>query len=63
MKYIRDLKLIAASLLLVVGLAACDEPGPAETAGENIDQAVDKAGDKIDDAADKVDESMSDKKE
>lgn len=62
MKFFRNLKFIAASLLLAFGLAACDAPGPAETAGENIDQAVDKAGDKIDDAADKVDESMSDKK-
>lgn len=62
MKYIRDLKFIAASLLLAVGLTACDAQGPAETAGENIDQTVDKAGDEINDAADKVDESMSDKK-
>lgn len=61
MKLFRDLKFIVISLLLMVGVAACD-PGPAETAGKNIDQTIDKAGDKIDHAADKVEESMSDKK-
>jgi predicted small lipoprotein YifL len=61
MKSFRDLKFIVILLLLAVGLTACDRQGPAETAGENIDQAVDKAGDKIDDAADKVEDSMTDK--
>lgn len=61
MKLIHTLKFIAISMLLAVGLSACDKPGPAETAGKNIDQTMEKAGDKIDDAADKVEESMSDK--
>ena len=73
MKIIYKLKFIAIALLLAVGLSACDKPGPAETAGKNIDETVDNVGDKINDAADKVgneindvadkvDESMSDKK-
>jgi hyperosmotically inducible protein len=62
MKIFHNLKLIAISMLLAVGLSACDKPGPAETVGKNIDQTVEKAGDKIDDAADKVEDSMSDKK-
>ncbi len=50
MKLFHAMKFIGISLLVVIGLAACDQPGPAETAGENIDQTVDKAGDKINDA-------------
>jgi hyperosmotically inducible protein len=59
MKYLNDLKFIGISILLAVGLAACNEPGPAETAGKNIDHTMDKAGDKVSDAADKVGETMS----
>lgn len=59
MKYLNDLKLIGISILLVGGLAACSEPGSAETAGKNIDQTMDKAGHKISGAADKVGETMS----
>lgn len=62
MKFLHDLKLIGISLLLIVGLGACDKPGPAETAGKNIDQTLDKAGDKISDTADKVGKSISDTK-
>lgn len=35
-----------------IGLSACQEKGPAETAGENIDNAVENMGDKIEDATD-----------
>jgi hyperosmotically inducible protein len=59
MKYLHNLKLIGISMLVVVGLAACDQPGPAETAGKNIDQTLNKAGDKISNAADKVGDTMS----
>jgi osmotically-inducible protein OsmY len=56
-----SLKFAGVSLLLVAGLAACDQqkPGVAETAGKNIDQTVDQAGRKIDAAADKVGDKMS----
>src|SRR4030067_250940 len=47
------------SILCVVGLAAGDKPGPAETAGKKIVQTVDKAGQKIGDTADTVGEKMS----
>lgn len=59
MKAFVNLKLIGISMLLVAGLAACDKPGPAETAGKKIDQTVDKAGKKIGDAADTVGDKMS----
>lgn len=54
-----SLKLIGLSLLIIVGLAACEKPGPAETAGKNIDRTVEQAGQKIGEAADKVGEKIS----
>lgn len=44
--------------LIVMGLAACDKKGPAERAGERIDNATERAGDKIEDAGDKAAEKM-----
>lgn len=43
----QSFKLIGISMLLVVGLAACNKPGPAETAGKKIDQTADKVGEKM----------------
>jgi hyperosmotically inducible periplasmic protein len=54
MKVFADLKFFLIALLLAIGLGACDEPGPAEKAGKNIDQTMDKVGQEIVDAADKV---------
>ena len=53
------LKLISISTLLFVGLAACAKPGPAETAGKNIDRSVDQVGRKIGETVDKVGDKMS----
>lgn len=47
MKISQSIKLAGVSMLLAVGLAACDKPGPAETAGKKIDQTADKVGDKM----------------
>jgi len=58
MKALENVKLIGISMLFVVGLAACDKPGPAETAGKKIDQTVDKAGIKIGETVDKVGEKI-----
>ena len=58
MKVAENIKLIGVSLLMVVGLAACDKPGPAETAGRKIDQTVDKVGEKIGSAADNVGDKL-----
>lgn len=62
MKALNSLTLIGISTLLVVGLSACNKPGPAETAGKKIDQGIDTAGKKIDDAADKASDKLNDKK-
>lgn len=58
MKVSVNLKFIGIAMLVVVGLAACDKPGPAETAGKKIDQTADAAGRKISEATDKVGEKL-----
>jgi hypothetical protein len=46
---------IAIAALLALGLSACDRnEGPAEEAGEEIDQAVEEAGEAIEEAGDKI---------
>jgi osmotically-inducible protein OsmY len=59
MKVLESCKLIGISMLLVVGLGACGQPGPAETAGKKIDQTANDAGKKMGEAADKVGEKLS----
>lgn len=49
MKYF--LILFAAGFL---ALSGCEQKGPAETLGENIDEGLDEVGDFLDDAADTV---------
>ncbi len=58
MKVSNSFKLTAMSLLLAVGLAACDNPGPAESAGKKLDQTANDAGRKIGEAVDKVGEKV-----
>jgi hypothetical protein len=50
--------LLAMATLLALGAAGCEEQkGPAERAGEKIDDAVDSAGDAVEDAGDKVEDA------
>ncbi|OGT12267.1 MAG: transporter, partial [Gallionellales bacterium RIFCSPHIGHO2_02_FULL_57_16] len=63
MKALKNLKLIGISSLLVVGLSACEKPGPAETAGKKIDQTVEEAGKKMGEATDKVAVKMAERSE
>ena len=44
--------LIAMILIAGLGLAACEEQGPAEQLGESIDETVEDVGDGIEDATD-----------
>ncbi len=55
----QSIKLISISTLFIVGLAACNKPGPAETAGKKIDQTADKVADKMGNTADKIGDKMS----
>ncbi len=66
---IHRLMLAALLALSPLALTACDNKGPAEKAGEKIDDAAEKAADKLDEAgraaqekikegADKVEEAI-----
>ena len=60
MKTIDNFKLVAVSMLLAVGLAACDsQPGPAESAGRKIDQTANNVGKKIGETVDTVGEKLN----
>lgn len=56
---VSTLRAMLLGLMVAVGaltLVACEQQGPAEEAGENLDDAVEAAGDKMQDAADKIEE-------
>jgi hypothetical protein len=53
MDWLRERLSWAAVLIPLAGaLAACEEQGPAEEAGEAIDDSVEGAGDAVEDATD-----------
>ena len=39
-------------IVAVLGLAACEQDGPLENAGEQMDEAAEEVADEIDDATD-----------
>ena len=47
------------SACLLMGVAACQEKGPAEKAGEAIDDAASDVANKAEDAADDIKKTMS----
>ena len=52
---------IAAAILLGValaGLSACDNKGPAEKAGQAIDDAAKKTGETVKEAGDKIKDAV-----
>jgi len=59
MKALQNAKLITLSILLAIGLAACDKPGPAESAGKKIDSTADAAGKKITETVEKVGDKIN----
>jgi hyperosmotically inducible protein len=65
MNGLENFKLLGISLLLAAslaaGLTACDQPGPAETAGKKLDDAANRTGEKIEDAVDKMGEKLHEK--
>jgi hypothetical protein len=50
--------LLAGAMLMT--LSACEPQGPAENAGEKVDNAAEKAGEKVDDAVGKAGDSIHD---
>ena len=58
MKILDKCKLMGMTTLVLVGLSACDKPGPAESAGRKIDQTTDEARKKIGETANSIGEKM-----
>lgn len=54
---LNKLTIASLALLFAFGLTAC-EKGPAEKAGEKIDNAAENAGDKIENATDKAGDKL-----
>ncbi|WP_052719244.1 hypothetical protein [Halomonas sp. HG01] len=55
---LRKIALASFIGMAAFGLAACEEEGPAEQAGENIDETMEEAGESMDDAVDQAGESV-----
>lgn len=51
MSILKKIILIIFSSMIIVSLAACKKEGPAERAGQKIDETVEKAGEKIKESA------------
>jgi hypothetical protein len=58
-------KLCAATLIVLLGFAliACEQEGPAEEAGEKVDEAVEEASEKVEEAGEAVEEKAEETKE
>ncbi|WP_043529157.1 hypothetical protein [Litchfieldella xinjiangensis] len=50
-------------VLSVVGMAGCDNEGPAEQAGENIDESMEQAGETMEELGDNIQESADEAQE
>jgi hypothetical protein len=46
--------------LMAGGLAACDDQGPAEEAGENIDNAAEDAGESMEELGEDMEDAAED---
>ena len=46
--------------LIAGGLAACDDQGPAEEAGENIDESAEEAGESMEELGEDMEEAAED---
>lgn len=56
-KWMRGLAAVGMAVAVTFGTVGC-EKGPAEKAGEKIDEAADDAGDALENAADKVEDAV-----
>lgn len=55
MRYAKWLSLLLV-VLLVFSVAACEQEGPAEEAGEAVDEAVEETGEGLEEAGEAVEE-------
>ena len=50
---------LAASSLALIAVAGCDKPNPAESAGKQIDQSMQKMGQRVDQVTDRAKEQVA----
>jgi hypothetical protein len=50
----------AACIACLVAVAGCEQEGPAEKAGKEIDQTIEKAGEKAEETRDEIEEELDD---
>ncbi len=58
MKIDNRLKIVFLATILTLGLTACEKPGPAETAGKQLDQAAEGVSKSINNAVNDVDRAI-----
>ncbi len=58
MNILKRVMLIGIAVVFVAGLAACNKSGPAETAGNKIDEAAETASNKIEEATENAGEKI-----
>lgn len=62
-KYVKNISAALFSVLLLATVTACQkEAGPAERAGEAVDNAVEKAGEKIEKAGEDIQDAAENNK-
>ncbi len=44
--------------MTTVFISACEKEGPAERAGEKVDEAVEEVGDEVEEAGDELDDAV-----
>lgn len=59
MKLARTVSTALAMSALLVALSGCGRQGPAETAGEKIDETVQQAGDELEDAGESIQDALN----
>lgn len=58
MSIFKKLFLMPSVAIFVVGLGGCPDEGPAERAGEEIDEITEEAGEEMEEAGDEIDEGV-----
>lgn len=60
MSMVRKLGLALMMALLLGGVAACEDQGAAEEAGENIDEAAEEAGESVEEMGEEIEDAAED---
>lgn len=63
MDKIKNIVLLLCCSWLLLAFAGCERKGPAEKAGEKIDNVTEKVGDKVHDSMDSVGEKIEETNE